>query len=462
MEQRRGLLVRVLAVVIPVGTISLLASLPTRPPTSVAAVLFVVAVIAAAVVGGGGAGVAASVLAFLSLNYFFTSPVGTFSVVKGEDVVALIVFLAVVLVVGVLVSRVVSQRARAEVREREARLLHRVSARLLAGEEPETVLAEAGEALAALTAVAGCEIRLDDAGTVRAGIRAEGQVQEIPLLIRDRRVGEVRMWPQPGRAVGEQDRQVIRAMAAQVALALDRRHVGETARAAHEDAERSRLQASLLQSVTHDLRTPLASITASVTSLLDEEAVFDAAARRDLLETIRDEAERLDRLVANLLDVSRLRAGALVGERHRASVEELIEAVLARLQPNLEGHPVHLLIREDLPDVMVDVIQVQQALTNILENAAKFGSPGGEITISAARWERTVQIRVADRGRRIPEELRERVFEPFVRSGDEPGTGLGLAIAHAVVVGHGGSIWIEDAPGGGTAVVLRLPISSDA
>ena len=456
MERRRNLVVRLVAVVVPVGAVTALAALPVRTPTSVAAVLFVVAVVVAAMVGGAPAGVAASLLAFLSLNYVFTPPLGTLSVLKGEDLVALVVFLAVALVIGALVSRVLAQRARAEARERQARLLHRVSARLLAGDDPRDVLADVGERLTSLTALARFEIELDQIEPIHAGDAPDGQPETLPLLIRDQQVGHVRVWARS--PMGEEDRQVVRAVAAQIALALDRRRAGEAARAARDDAERSRLQAALLQSVTHDLRTPLASITASVTSLLDEEAVFDTETRRDLLDTIREEAARLDRLLANLLDVSRLRAGALVGERHTTSVEEIIDAVLARLHPVLKGHRVELLVRDDLPDVTVDVLQIQQALTNIIENAAKFSPPGGEITIGAARWEGSVQIRVTNPGRAIPPELRERVFDPFVRIGDEPGTGLGLAIAHAVVVGHGGSIWIEGAPGEGTAVVLRLPI----
>jgi two-component system sensor histidine kinase KdpD len=457
---RPGPLARVLTVVVAVGLVTALAGLPVRIPTSVAAVLLVVAVVVAAIVGGAPAGVAASLMAFLSLNYVFTPPLGTLSVLKGEDLVALVVFLAVALVIGTLVSRVVAQRARAEARERQARLLHRVSAALLAGDDPTDVLAEVGDRLGSLTGLSGCEIEIDGNEPIRAGAPPEGTPEAMPLLVRDRQVGLVRIWSPPGRPAGEEDRQMVRALAAQIALAFDRRRASEAERTAREDAERSRLQAALLQSVTHDLRTPLASITASVTSLLDAEAVFDAGGRDDLLETIREEAARLDRLVANLLDVSRLRAGALVGDRHATSVEELIEAVLARLQPVLDGHPVELHIRGDIPDVSVDVIQAQQALTNIVENAAKFGPPGAEVRIAAARWEDTVQIRVSNPGRSIPPELRERVFDPFVREGDRPGTGLGLAIAHAVVVGHGGSIWIEDAPGGGTAVVLHLPIAT--
>jgi two-component system sensor histidine kinase KdpD len=196
-----------------------------------------------------------------------------------------------------------------------------------------------------------------------------------------------------------------------------------------------------------------------VTSLQEADIELSERDRRELLETIRQEAVRLNRLVGNLMDLSRLRAGALVPSKRPTPIDEIIEGVLARMEPILRGHRLNVLLRDDLPDVPVDVLQVDQVLTNLLENAAKFSPPKTEITVQAARWERSVQVRVADQGSPIPPELRDRVFEPFVRAdGSAAGTGLGLAIARAIVVAHGGRIWIEDAPGGGTAVVFRLPV----
>ena len=215
--------------------------------------------------------------------------------------------------------------------------------------------------------------------------------------------------------------------------------------------------------MTHDLRTPLASVIASVTSLLDADAELDPEDRRDLLETIRDEAERLDRLVGNLLDLTRLRAGALTPSKRPTAIDEVIEGVLARLASVLGRHELNIVLREDLPEVPIDVVQIDQALTNLLENAAKYSPAGSLISVSAARWENTVQVRIADQGTGIDPELRRRVFEPFFQSdGAVSGSGLGLAIAHAVVEAHGGTIWIEDAPGGGTAVVFRLPVREEA
>jgi two-component system sensor histidine kinase KdpD len=441
-----------------------LAALPIRISTASAALAYVVAVIGAAMVGGSPAGLIASGLSFLALNFFFTPPLYTLSVGKPEDLVALVVFLLVSAAVGTLVSRALTQQARAERREREARLLQHLGTRLLAGDQPPRVLASFAEAVSELFPVARCEVQLEpgDVITAAAGVEVseELSMEEFPMVLQEERVGTIRTFLPPGAPpLAADERQLIQTFGTQMALALESIRLADVARDAQVDAERSSMQAALFSSVTHDLRTPLASILASVTGLQDPDATITERGRADLLETIRQEAQRLNRLVGNLMDLSRLRAGALVPSKRPTAIEEVIEGVLGRMEPALRGHRLNVLLREDLPLVPVDVVQVDQAVTNILENAAKFSPPGSEITIQSARWENTVQVRIADRGPSIPAELRERVFEPFVRGDDDhAGTGLGLAIAHAVVVAHGGRIWIEDAPGGGTSVVFRLPV----
>lgn len=445
------------------GLVTATAALPFRISSATAALAFVLAVTASVLVGGYPSGVVASILSFLALNFFFTPPVGTFTVGKTEDLVALVVFLLVAAVVGALVSRVTAQRHRAERREREARLLQYLGTRLISGESTEAVLETFGRALLRLTGVAAYEVRMnqDRAVPVTVGdARGLGDAEEFPIVVGDLRIGTIHTYPRPtGEPLAESERHLITTFTSQLALALEGTRLAGLAQEAQVDAERSRLQAALLQSVTHDLRTPLASITASVTGLLDRQAEFSGDQRRDLLETIRQEADRLNRLVGNLLDLSRLRAGALTPSKRPAAIDELIEGVVGRMEPVLQGHAVDLNLREDLPEVPMDVVQVDQALTNILENAAKFSPIGSRILVQAARWEDTVQVRVADQGPGIPPEERASAFEPFTRGNREgSATGLGLAIAHAVVTAHGGTIRIEDAPGGGTAVVLRLPL----
>ena len=217
--------------------------------------------------------------------------------------------------------------------------------------------------------------------------------------------------------------------------------------------------------MTHDLRTPLASIKAAVTSLLSDTAVHDDAQQRELLTTVLEETDRLNRVVGNLMDLAKIRAGALEPAREPSALDELVQAVVARLRPQLAAVQVRFNVRPDLPEVFVDPVQIDQVLTNLIENAALHSPVGGEVTISAAPFRDVVQVRVVDRGPGIDVDERERVFEAFYRGDaapERPGSGLGLAIARAIVVGHGGKIWIEGAPGGGTAVVFELPVWEEA
>jgi two-component system, OmpR family, sensor histidine kinase KdpD len=216
----------------------------------------------------------------------------------------------------------------------------------------------------------------------------------------------------------------------------------------------------MFSSVTHDLRTPLASIKAGVTSLLDTSVRHDAAQERELLTTILEETDRLNRLVGNLLDLARIRAGALTPTRQPASMDEIVEVVLARMRPLLSDHTVTADLPADLPDVSVDPVQLDQVLTNLLENAGRHAPAGSEIRVSVVWLRGAVQVRVADEGPGIPLEERDRVFDAFYRGSsvpETPGSGLGLAIAKAVVVAHGGRIWVEDAPTGGCVLAFEIP-----
>ena len=250
---------------------------------------------------------------------------------------------------------------------------------------------------------------------------------------------------------------MIQTLASQIGLAIDGVRLGSEAEEARMEAETNRLRAALFSSVTHDLRTPLASITASVSSLLEDRSPLKGADRRDLLETIDQEAGRLNRVIGNLMDLSRMRAGAVTPSKAPTAVDELIEGVIARSGPLLKDHDVRLMLRENLPEIPLDLGQIDQALTNVLENAARFTPAGRRMTVAAARWRDGVQVRITDRGPGIPREERERVFEPFVRGEGSADSGLGLAIARAIVEAHGGTISATDEPGGGAAIVIELP-----
>jgi two-component system sensor histidine kinase KdpD len=462
-RRRRGIVRTAVAGLAPPLVVTLGALLPVEIPTTTAALLYVLAVVIAAGTGGLVAGLVASVASFLALNFFYTPPLHTFAVEGTADLVALAVFLTVSATVGTMLSRVLAQRTRAERREREARLLHALGSRLRSGVPTEEVLRSLTRSLTELFELARCEITSD---LIDGPVVAEGddgaadrdRDEVIPIAVQDRELGRIVATPNGSHpTLTAEERGVIQTLAGQVALAIESTRLGSEAERARLDAETNRLRAALFSSVTHDLRTPLASITASVSTLLEEESPLAWEERRDLLETIDQEAGRLNRVIGNLMDLSRMRAGAVTPAKTPTAVDELIEGVIARSAPLLKEHELHLMLREHLPEIPLDIGLIDQALTNVLENAARFTPHGRRITVAAARWRDGVQIRISDRGPGIPREERERVFEPFVRGEGSGGTGLGLAIARAIVEAHGGTIAIADEPGGGAAVVIELP-----
>ncbi|MFN2590570.1 MAG: ATP-binding protein [Actinomycetota bacterium] len=428
-----------------------------------AASVYMVTVVVAAAAGGWWSGLVASGLSFLGLNFFFTEPRHTLSVGKVEDLVALFFFLAVTLIVGGLFARIVAERARAERREQESVLLNRFTASLLSGRSTRSVLQEIARTAVDRLSLSRCEIDLDgvERVTVHGPHPAATEEVVIPVEAGKVRFGTISILPGAGSALEEPDRRFLSALAAQVGVALERARLDSAARDARTDAEVSQVRAALFSSVTHDLRTPLASIKAGVTSLLDSWMQHDESQRSELLQTMLEETDRLNRLVGNLLNLARARSGGLSLEKELTPFEDIIEGVLTRMRAPLSAFEVRTMIRPDLPAIWVDPMQMDQALTNILENALGHSAPGGEIVVAVAPWEGGIQVRISDRGRGVSPEERDRVFEPFYRGqGDRSraGTGLGLAIARAVIVAHGGRIRIEDTPGHGATVVIELPV----
>jgi two-component system sensor histidine kinase KdpD len=279
----------------------------------------------------------------------------------------------------------------------------------------------------------------------------------------------VRAAAQP--ELDDDERRLLVEAAKQVAIALERALLDAQIARARVDAETNRARAALFSSVTHDLRTPLASIKAAVTTLLQEgpgepsgaQVVLDDEQRRDLLQTVLEETDRLNRLLGNLLELAKVRAGALVPAKQPTALDEVVESVVHRMADRLSGVRVRTVLRE-VPEIPADPLQLDQVVTNLLDNALRFSPPGGEVMISVAPWHGSVQLRVADQGPGIPVGERERVFEAFYRGDSEErsGSGLGLAITRAIVLAHGGQIRIEGTPSGGAAVVLELPLAGAA
>jgi two-component system, OmpR family, sensor histidine kinase KdpD len=224
------------------------------------------------------------------------------------------------------------------------------------------------------------------------------------------------------------------------------------------------LRAALLSSVSHDLRTPLSSIKAAASSLLQEDVQWDDEERRSFALAIVREADRLNRLVANLLDMSRIEAGVLKPEKEWYPLDELIHDVLGRMQPLLGGREVCTSIPDDLPPVELDYLQIDQVLTNLLENAIRYTPAGSPIDISVQHGEESVTVSVADRGPGVPPVDMERIFDKFYRvlstekAARTTGSGLGLAVSRGLIEAHGGRIWVENRPGSGAIFRFTLPL----
>jgi two-component system sensor histidine kinase KdpD len=263
-----------------------------------------------------------------------------------------------------------------------------------------------------------------------------------------------------GRPLAAEDRHLLGAFTAQLGAALTRRRLQEGAAEAARIARADELRAALLAAVSHDLRTPLASIKACVTSLLADDVDWPDEAITEFCRTIDEETDRLTALVANLLDMSRLQAGALSLHRRPVGVEEIVPAALSSLGDRARGDVVEVGVAETLPRVEADPALLERVLANLIDNALAWSPPGVPVRVEAGRVPGAVHVRIVDRGPGIPPAERDRVFLPFQRLGDRStgaGVGLGLAVARGFTVAMGGELTVEDTPGGGTTMVVVLP-----
>jgi two-component system, OmpR family, sensor histidine kinase KdpD len=301
--------------------------------------------------------------------------------------------------------------------------------------------------------------------------QAESRLKTINIPIRDGAsvLGILRVVERtPGGGLGADDQRLLATLATQVRLALDR--VRLVAQTAHTEAliETDRLKSALIASVSHDLRTPLAIMKGATSTILADDLTWDAATQRALTQSIDVEVDHLNRIVGNLLDMSRIEAGALSSERDWQELAEVLGAVLQRLAPALAGHQINVDLPHDLPLVPFNATLIDQVLTNLLENARKYSPAGSPIDIRAFTERgpgatRGVTLVVRDHGPGIPADERARIFDKFYRQGDATsqvaGVGLGLAICKGIIEAHGGRIWVEAPPGGGAAFAFTLPLA---
>ncbi|MGB4782004.1 ATP-binding protein, partial [Candidatus Methylomirabilis sp.] len=290
----------------------------------------------------------------------------------------------------------------------------------------------------------------------------EAKALYLPLIASQGTLGVLGLQPTAPRALDAHEQlHQLETFANQTALALERTQLAEAAQEAQIRAETERLRSSLLSSVSHDLRTPLATITGAASSLLEGDKILDDQTQKDLLESLFEEAERLNRLVNNLLEMTRMESGTLQVRKEWHVLEEIVGAALGRLVKLLCDRPVTTSLPANLPLVPIDDVLLEQVLINLLDNAVKHTPDGGLLEITAWAHDGAVTVEVADRGSGLKSGDEERVFEKFYRGPGltSRGAGLGLAICRGIVEAHGGHIWAENRPGGGVAFRFTIPLT---
>lgn len=456
--------------------------------------MYLIAVIVIAIRCGRGPSVFASVLSVAAFDFFFVPPYFTFAVSDAQYLLTFGVMLVVALVISNLAVRLQQQAELARSRERRTGVLYAMS-RDLATHRGTGMLAQLAAKhlsdvfdahVAIFLADAEKRVQLQrgellffelnpkESGVAqwvydhheRAGLGTDtlpgASALYLPLVASSGAIGVVAVRPKdPVLLLDPEHLHLLESLVNQVALAIERTRLSDEAQQAHVAAEAERMRSAILSSVSHDLRTPLATISGAASSLVEGREELNAAARRELARSIYREADRLDRLLKNLLDMMQLEAGAVRLNKEWHSLDEIIGAALARLEGRLESHAVSTAFPTDLPLVFVDGVLLEQVVINLVENAVKYTPLRSTMDLSASVSDHDVIVEVADRGPGIPPGEESRIFDKFYRgkSAREGGVGLGLTICRGIVEAHGGRIWVENRPGGGALFQFTIPLS---
>ncbi|MFF3644550.1 ATP-binding protein [Streptomyces sp. NPDC002564] len=418
--------------------------------------LFLTLTVAAALVGGLLPALASAAFGSLLLNYYFTPPLHLWTVSDNNNIVAIAVFVGVAVSVASVVDLAARRTHQAARLRAEAEILSFLAGSVLRGETSLEALLERVRETFAMESVALLERAGDTDPWTCAGRVGDGRPLERPEDADvDMPVGDHMALALSGRVLPAEDRRVLAAFAAQAAVVLDRQRLLSEADQARTLAEGNRIRTALLAAVSHDLRTPLAGIKAAVSSLRSDDVEWSPEDEAELLEGIEAGADRLEHLVGNLLDMSRLQTGTVTPLIREIDLDEVVPMALG----GVPDGSAELDIPETLPMVAVDKGLLERAVANIVENAVKYAAEGETVKVSASALGERVEIRVVDRGPGVPDSAKDRIFAPFQRYGDAPrgaGVGLGLAVARGFVEAMGGTIAAEDTPGGGLTMVLTL------
>jgi two-component system, OmpR family, sensor histidine kinase KdpD len=434
----------------------------------------------------------ATLLSIAAFDFFFVPPQYTFAVNDVRHFVTFIVMFVVSFVISRLTLRVRQQAEAARMRERRTAALYNLS-RDLVRERGATRLSEIAmkhisevfdskvvilipdEQNRLAPAVTGPSAFIPDQQEMSvahwvyehhqpAGLGSDtlpgAKALYLPLIASSGAIGVVGILPKTVMDGFEPEQfHYLETFANQTATAIERSFLGEAAQRALLKAETESLRNTLLSSISHDLRTPLSAITGAATTLLQENIIIDEVSRIDLLQTIQEEAERLNRIIRNVLDMTRLESGVIKVNKEWQPLEEIVGVVLDRLGDRLNDHPLTVKLPGNLPLIPFDSLLLEQVFMNLLENAVKYTPKGTPLELSASESFYTVTVELSDRGPGIPSGEKEHIFEKFVRGrGAGGGVGLGLAICRTIINAHGGKIWAENREGGGA--VFRFTLST--
>ncbi|MFI6903875.1 DUF4118 domain-containing protein [Nonomuraea sp. NPDC050394] len=430
---------------------------------------FLVMTVGVALIGGMWPAITAAVGGSLLLNFFFTPPINEFTISDPENLFALIVFVVVAAAVSTIVDLAARRTREAARASADAEVLSTLAGHVLRGESAVSELLVRVRETFGLASVTLLE-RLPDTGrapddhTDPAAWRIVATTGGAPCTTpsggdTDVVIEEDLVLAARGGLLDASDRRVLESFAAEIAVALRQQRLEEEAEQAKPLAEADKMRTALLAAVSHDLRTPLASAKAAVESLRNDEIDWSPEDRRELLATAEESLARLDRLVANLLDMSRLQAGVLGVVLQAVALEEVVPRAVDDLGPlreRVEGD-----ISIELPEIIADPALLERVLVNLMSNAVRYSPPGKKVIVTGSWHGDHVEIRVIDRGPGIPPDAHDRVFLPFQRLGDRDnhtGVGLGLALSRGLAEAMGGTLVPDDTPGGGLTMILTMPI----
>jgi two-component system, OmpR family, sensor histidine kinase KdpD len=420
------------------------------------ALIYLLLVMICTVLWGLTPGVLSGFLAFLTFNFFFIQPYYTFEVHKTQDLITLIVFLIVSVVMSQLIGQAREGGRLARSREWEATRMYELIS-VLAGLHDSRSIAQAlAEYTLETFHFKRVEVSINEkngepailACAPQGAPASEPAPAQYILKTARSQEGVLRLWQRPTPLVAGEER-LLETYLSQGALSLERIRLAKSENKAHILEESDRLKTSLLNSVSHELRSPLAAIKASVSSLRSGAIDLNLTARQELLATIEEETDHLNLLVGNLLDMSRIEAGALKPQKKWNSVGEIAMGVVTKMRKQLQGYHLEIDFPEDLPLVPSDYVMIEQVFTNLVSNSIKYAPPDSAITIVGSKESDFLHTQVLNQSPSVPEEHLQRIFDKFYRitAADRvTGTGLGLSICKGIIEAHGGRIWAENQP----------------